>query len=254
MTVTYGEWATAFLKECSLSATNVTLQATLAWMVSEYAIEVPLNQRALNNPLDTKEPYPNATDFHNLGVKNYATMEDGLSATLRTIENGDYSAILEAYVNATNPFDITNAIVASPWGSKPTFPIVHYVQDNYDSVYNAAANVTKGSSTATSVEGSSNATGEVESATGTPLAAPIVSSCPSPTGRGYYLVGADGGVFAFGDAKYHGSIPELVAAKQSEPVTSPVVSIMAIDNNGYWLVCADGAVYAFGAAQFQGAI
>ena len=252
MTVTYGEWATTFLQECSLSVTNITLTATLAWMVSEYAIEVPLNQRALNNPLDTKEPYPNATDFHSLGVKNYATMDDGLSATLRTIENGDYGAILAAYATATNPFDITNAIVASPWGSKPTFPIVHYVQDNYDSVYNAAANITGGTTTVTTTEGSTG--GEVESATGTPLAAPIVSSCPSPSGRGYYLVGADGGVFAFGDAKYHGSIPELVAAKQSEPVTSPVVSIMAIDNNGYWLVCADGAVYAFGAARFQGAI
>lgn len=253
MTVTYGEWATTFLQECSLSVTNITLTATLAWMVSEYRIEVPLDQRALNNPLDTKEPYPNATDFNSVGVKNYATMADGLSATLRTIENGNYSAILEAYVSATNPFDISNAIVASPWGSKPSFAIVHYVQDNYDIVRNAPTNVTEGTTTVTTTtEGSTS--GEVESATGTPLAAPIVSSCPSSTGRGYYLVGADGGVFAFGDAKYHGSIPELVAAKQSEPVTSPVVSIMAVDNNGYWLVCADGAVYAFGAAQFQGAI
>src|ERR1019366_2666878 len=36
------------------------------------------------------------------------------------------------------------------------------------------------------------------------LNAPIVSAAATPTGGGYWLVGADGGVFAFGDAGYHG--------------------------------------------------
>jgi len=38
----------------------------------------------------------------------------------------------------------------------------------------------------------------------TPNAA-IVGICPSPDGGGYWLLGTDGGVFAFGDAVFHGS-------------------------------------------------
>src|SRR5579862_6979755 len=34
----------------------------------------------------------------------------------------------------------------------------------------------------------------------------IVSMLPTYNGRGYYLVGADGGVFAFGDAKFYGAL------------------------------------------------
>ena len=36
-------------------------------------------------------------------------------------------------------------------------------------------------------------------------AAPIVGMARTPDGLGYWLVGADGGIFAFGDARFHGS-------------------------------------------------
>ena len=39
--------------------------------------------------------------------------------------------------------------------------------------------------------------------------APIVQLRAMPSGQGYWLVGADGGVFAFGDAVQHGSLPAL---------------------------------------------
>ena len=32
---------------------------------------------------------------------------------------------------------------------------------------------------------------------------------PSKTGAGYYVVGIDGSIFAFGDAKFHGAYPGL---------------------------------------------
>ena len=41
-------------------------------------------------------------------------------------------------------------------------------------------------------------------AAGIPLAAPMIALVPTPTGRGYWLVGADGGVFGYGDAYYPG--------------------------------------------------
>ena len=37
------------------------------------------------------------------------------------------------------------------------------------------------------------------------LTQPIVGMTSTPTGRGYWLVAADGGIFTFGDAAFHGS-------------------------------------------------
>jgi hypothetical protein len=34
---------------------------------------------------------------------------------------------------------------------------------------------------------------------------PIVGMTASPSGRGYWFVAADGGIFAFGDARFYGS-------------------------------------------------
>ena len=41
---------------------------------------------------------------------------------------------------------------------------------------------------------------------GSPLNAPVVGVAATPDDNGYWLVGADGGVFAFGDAAYYGSM------------------------------------------------
>jgi hypothetical protein len=38
------------------------------------------------------------------------------------------------------------------------------------------------------------------------LSAPIVSMDVTPSGNGYYLLGEDGGVFAFGDAVFIGRV------------------------------------------------
>ena len=39
-----------------------------------------------------------------------------------------------------------------------------------------------------------------------PLNSPIVDLVPTADGNGYWEVAADGGVFAFGDAGFHGSL------------------------------------------------
>ena len=65
---------------------------------------------------------------------------------------------------------------------------------------------------------------------------------------GYWLVGADGAVYPFGNAKYYGSLPGI---RVKPP--SPVVGVAATpDGEGYWLVGADGAVYPFGNAKYYG--
>ncbi len=67
----------------------------------------------------------------------------------------------------------------------------------------------------------------------------------TPTGGGYWVAAADGGVFAFGDAPFQG--------RPEGPLNQPVVGMAATPSGqGYWLVAADGGVFAFGDAPFQG--
>ena len=80
------------------------------------------------------------------------------------------------------------------------------------------------------------------------LNAPIVGMVPSFTGHGYFMVASDGGVFAFGDAKFEGSCPGIGGCAGAAVAVMPDHS-----GNGYWLVTTTGAVYAFGDASYYGA-
>jgi hypothetical protein len=75
---------------------------------------------------------------------------------------------------------------------------------------------------------------------GHPLGAPIIGIAPTKTGKGYWLTGADGGIFCFGDAQYHGSAPANPGWGIGN-MGNPVVGI-ALDEskqNGYILVAAN---------------
>ena len=65
-------------------------------------------------------------------------------------------------------------------------------------------------------------------------------------GRGYWLVGADGGIFTFGDAGYFGSAPS----------TNPLGHVVGItptsNGQGYWIAADNGAVDSFGNAASEG--
>jgi hypothetical protein len=80
------------------------------------------------------------------------------------------------------------------------------------------------------------------------LNAPIVGMVPSFTGHGYFMVASDGGVFAFGDAKFEGSCPGIGGCAGRAVAVMPDHS-----GNGYWLVTSTGDVYAFGDASYYGA-
>jgi S-formylglutathione hydrolase FrmB len=75
---------------------------------------------------------------------------------------------------------------------------------------------------------------------------PDVVGAPSPaSGRGYWVLGGDGGVFAF-DAPYRGG---LVSAGVHE---RPVALAGTPSGNGYWVTAGRGGVFAFGDAPFLG--
>jgi hypothetical protein len=80
------------------------------------------------------------------------------------------------------------------------------------------------------------------------LSRPVIGIAATPDGNGYWLAAADGGVFSFGDAGFHGSMAGI-------GLNAPVVSIAATpDGNGYWLAAADGGVFSFGDAGFHGSV
>ena len=76
--------------------------------------------------------------------------------------------------------------------------------------------------------------------------APVVGMASTPDGSGYWMVGSDGGVFAFGDAGFQGSTGAL-------RLNAPVVGMASTDDgNGYWLVGRDGGIFTYGDAGFFG--
>jgi GH25 family lysozyme M1 (1,4-beta-N-acetylmuramidase) len=76
--------------------------------------------------------------------------------------------------------------------------------------------------------------------------APCVAIAATKTGQGYYQVGADGGVFCYGDAQFYGSMG-------GKPLQAPVVGMQVTPSGGgYWLVSADYGIFAFGDAPFFG--
>ena len=80
------------------------------------------------------------------------------------------------------------------------------------------------------------------------LNAPIVGMVPSADGGGYFMVASDGGVFAFGDARFAGSCPGIGGCSGAAVAVLPDAT-----GGGYWLVTKTGNVYTFGDAPYFGA-
>jgi hypothetical protein len=73
-----------------------------------------------------------------------------------------------------------------------------------------------------------------------------VAFARTPTARGGWIAAADGGVFAYGDARFFGSMGGV-------RLNQPIVGMAATPTGlGYWLVARDGGVFSFGDARFYG--
>lgn len=85
------------------------------------------------------------------------------------------------------------------------------------------------------------------SSAGTPqLTAPIVGIVSSADGGGYFLIGADGGVFAFGDAHFAGSCYGETGTDECDAPIAAAAGSGA--GGGYWLMSRIGTSYNFGGA------
>ena len=77
----------------------------------------------------------------------------------------------------------------------------------------------------------------------------VKSRADLPSGTGYWIVGRDGGVFAFGGAQFYGSLP------QDGIHVNNIVGIVATPTGlGYWLIGSDGGIFSFGDASFMGSM
>ncbi len=68
---------------------------------------------------------------------------------------------------------------------------------------------------------------------------------PQP-GSGYRLAASDGGVFAFGEAVFEGS---MGGTQLNQPIVGKVADPLS---GGYWLVASDGGIFSFGGARYFG--
>jgi hypothetical protein len=80
---------------------------------------------------------------------------------------------------------------------------------------------------------------------GVHLNQPVVGMAATSTGKGYWFVARDGGIFTFGDAGFLGSTGGI-------RLNQPIVGMAASAGRGYWFIASDGGVFAFGDARFFG--
>lgn len=120
-----GEFAREVFKRIKVEANGKTLTFAQAWMAYE-------NTNAKNNPFATTQPWNNATEFNSVGVRNYATVEDGIAATVATLENGYYNLLMYVLRKAgSSPKEMWGALNASPWGSYVYQDLFEDVEHNY---------------------------------------------------------------------------------------------------------------------------
>ena len=90
--------------------------------------------------------------------------------------------------------------------------------------------------------------GTTTAAVAAQLNEPVVGGTPTPSGQGHWLVAADGGIFAYGDARYYGSTGNIT-------LNQPIVGMAGTPTgNGYWLVASDGGIFTFGDATYFGSM
>jgi len=110
--VSYGEWAHAFLRVMGAPTCHENLVVTIAWQAQE-------GTQAAWNPLATTHRMDGSTDFNSVGVQNFLSLEQGLQASRETIENGwdvyRYGAIIRSMRDCADPLATARAIADSSW-------------------------------------------------------------------------------------------------------------------------------------------
>jgi len=112
------------LQELGAPTSEENLKFLHAWRQSE-------GKAGKYNPFNTTQKMPDSTNFNSVGVKNYASVDDGLSATIKTLTNGRYSCIVNGLKNDIGAKNISTKCIndLKTWG---TGDLVAKVIDGYE--------------------------------------------------------------------------------------------------------------------------
>lgn len=80
-------WSAAMLGAGGWPQTQANINSVNSWQARE-------GGGGQNNPLNTTQAMPGATDFNSVGVKNYPSVAEGVRATVITLNNGLYGDIV----------------------------------------------------------------------------------------------------------------------------------------------------------------
>jgi hypothetical protein len=105
------QWARDFLTKLNMPVTAENVRSVSAWEQAE-------GTKASFNPLATTQGgFAGETRFNSVGVKNYATYQDGIDANVHALMNGRYTNILDALRAGNSAEAVAQAIANSPWGT-----------------------------------------------------------------------------------------------------------------------------------------
>lgn len=111
---TPSSWAQAFLSGAGLPVTGCNVSAVTAWEAAEGGNWA---NSARFNPIDTTQPEPGSWPMNSVGVQAYPSWAAGLSATVTTLQNGNYPGIIAALQAGGSAQAVADAVAASPWGT-----------------------------------------------------------------------------------------------------------------------------------------
>jgi peptidoglycan hydrolase CwlO-like protein len=131
--IPFGQWAPLFLPRLGAPTCHNNLVLVVAWESTEYTM-------ATWNPLATSYSMPGATLFNSSGVKNYVSLDQGLTAEVNTLEQTNpifgYAPIVADLRACADPLTTADAINHSAYcacsGSYPLSYLIPFVESNYD--------------------------------------------------------------------------------------------------------------------------
>lgn len=113
---TPSSWASAFLRAAGERRTSCNRGFVIAWETAEGGA---WGNDATGNPLDTTQPEPRSYAINSAGVQAYPSWHEGLRASVVTLGNGDYPAIISCLQAADDAQECADAVAASGWGTEP---------------------------------------------------------------------------------------------------------------------------------------